>query len=429
MATANPTAPRTDLVAPLKQWVLERGILYALTQTPILTIIGGVFYHILPYTYLALTILSSLVLLPIWITYRKRVSTNPDEPVHHLYKYAVWALPAAAMFTVSRIPLHYTIGIIYWHPWYDFGNALTGGSLSSPATLFIGGALNLLQGWAMGTGFYILFKRFSLMNVILYISVWISSLYSFDFGDYSRVGLNSPPYWHASMAWAHFWMATTLWFMPRFNRVSWPSLSLRGRAGAVGAGALIVLIPTVFAQYRSATWGAPLQARIDNTAFQKASLVTVPNSATLLSTGQDAKYAFALRFGPRDYHNWFKQLRTLDASSVQVTGRLWQNGQIIAWCNTRVDSLPTANTTVVPAGFAAVVAKLKFTDIPVGCSGPATQAQSLKDNRQITVEWSAQMTLIGGREQATRQFSGNQTVLMSFGPQPGATRTLDYRAP
>jgi hypothetical protein len=429
MATAIPAAPRSSLVTPLRQWVLERGVLYALTQTPILAIIGGVFYRILPYTVLALAMLFSLVALPIWITYRKSVSTNPDEPVHHLYKYALWALPAAAMFTVSRIPLHYTIGIIYWHPWYDFGNALMGGSLSSPATLFIGGVLNLLQGWAMGTGFYILFKRFSLINVILYISVWISSLYSFDFGDYSRVGLNSPPYWHASMAWAHFWMAITLWFMARFHSIRWPSLSFNGRAATVAAGVVVVLIPTVFAQYRSATWEAPLQTRLDNAAFQKVDLVTVPNSPTLLSATQDARYAFALRFGPRDYHNWFKQLRTLDASSVQVTGRLWQNGQVIAWCATRMDSLPTANTAVVPAGFSALVAKMRFTDIPVTCNGPAAQAQTLKESPQITVEWNAQLTLIGGRETRTRQFSGNQAVLMSISTQPGEARTLDIRTP
>jgi hypothetical protein len=35
------------------------------------------------------------------------------------------------------------------------------------------------------------------------------------------------------------------------------------------------------------------------------------------------------------------------------------------------------------------------------------------------------MMLIGGREQETRQFSGNQTVLMSFSSQPGASRMAD----
>jgi hypothetical protein len=414
MATAIPAPPRPELLAPLRQWVLERGILYALTQTPILAIIGGLFYRILPYPFMLVPMLAAFVALPIWISYRRRVSTNPDEPVHHLHRYALWALPAAAMFSVSRIPLHYAIGIIYWHPWYDFGNALTGTPLGHLDTLAVGGLLNLIQGWAMGTGFFILFKRFSLVNVLLYISVWISSLYSFDFAMYSRVGLNSPPYWHASMAWAHFWMAITLWFMPRFTGLTWPRLATFGRAGAVGAGALIVLAPSVFAQYRATTWEFPLQTRIDNAAFSKADLVTLPNSPTLLSTGTDAKYAFALRFGPRDYHNWFKQLRTLDASAVQVTGRLWQNGQIIAWCDAHVDRLASANTAPLPEGFAAVVAKLRFTDIPVACSGPAASAQGLKGSPQISVEWSAKMTLIGGREQRTRQFSGNQAVLMSF---------------
>jgi hypothetical protein len=55
-------------------------------------------------------------------------------------------------------------------------------------------------------------------------------------------------------------------------------------------------------------------------------------------------------------------------------------------------------------------------------------AQSLKDSPQVTVEWNAQMTLIGGRERETRQFSGNQAVLMSFTSQPGA-RALDFRTP
>jgi hypothetical protein len=429
MATANPAAPRTDLVAPIKEWVLERGVLYALTQTPILAIIGGVFYHVLPYHFLVLTVFASLIGLPIWIAYRKSVSTNPDEPVHHLHKYALWALPAAGMFTVSRIPLHYTIGIIYWHPWYDFGTALTGGSLSDSTTLFVGGLLNLTQGWAMGTGFYILFKRHSLMNVMLYIAVWVSSLYSYDFATYSRVGMQSPPYWHASMAWAHFWMAMTLWFMPRLNRVTWPSLKFAGRSGVVGVGVALVLIPTVFAQYRSATWEAPLEVKLDNAAFNRVNLVTVPNSPTLLSTGTDAKYAFALRFGPRDYKNWFKQLRTLDASSIQVTGRLWQNGQIIAWCNARVDNLPTANDAVLPAGFAALVAKMKFTDIPVACTGPAAQAATLTQNSPVTVQWNAEMTLIGGREDVTRQYSGDQSLLMSFAPQVAGARGLDYRTP
>src|SRR5947207_1415528 len=79
--------------AALRQWVLERGILYALIQTPILAIIGGTpFVSLVPYPFAALPIFAAFILLPMWISYRKRVSTNPDEPVHHLHRYALFAL-------------------------------------------------------------------------------------------------------------------------------------------------------------------------------------------------------------------------------------------------------------------------------------------------------------------------------------------------
>jgi len=405
-----PTTPRPS--NPLWQWVLERGVLYVMTGTPIIAIIGGLFYRILPYPFLLVLVLVSFVALPIWITYRRRVSTNPDEPVHHLYKYGLWALAPAAMFSVSRIPLHYAIGIIYWHPWYDFGNALTGTPLGHQDTLFVGGILNLIQGWAMGLGFYILFKRHSLINVLLYIAVWISALYSFDFATYSRVGLKSPPYWHASMAWAHFWMALTLWFMPQFTTRVWPRLATRGRVGAIAILALIVVTPTVFAQWRAATWEFPRETQIDNAAFNRAAVSVVPGSLALLSTGTDAQYHFTLRIGPRDYRNWFKQMRSLDASSIRITAKLSRNGEIIAWCDTSVDRLPSANSVTLPENFAAVMKSVTYTDVPVTCNGPAAQAQSLSSSPQVNLDWAAQMILIGGREQQSKRFSGNQLVAM-----------------
>ena len=185
--SSNGDLRRQDLAPPepsvgrsLRDWVLERGVLYALIQTPIMAIIAGTpFMSVIPYTFSVLPMFAAFVILPMWIVYRKRVSTNPDEPVHHLHKYALFALAPSAMFTVVRIPLFYLMGIIYWHPWYDFGNALTGAGITGQDTLAVGGLMNAIQGWSMGMGFYILFKRHSLMNVLLYISVWISALYSF----------------------------------------------------------------------------------------------------------------------------------------------------------------------------------------------------------------------------------------------------------
>jgi hypothetical protein len=411
VAVVMPDAPRAVIPAWARDWVLERGILYAMTQTPLLAVVGGFFYRVAPYRFMLLPLIASFVALPIWISYRRRVSTNPDEPVHHLHRYALWALLPAAMFTVGRIPLFYTSGIIYWHPWYDFGHALTGSPLGQTDTLFAGGVLNALQGWSMGLGFYILFKRHSLMNVLLYIAVWVSSLYSFDFPSYSRVGMLTPAYWHASMAWGHFCMAVSLWFMPRFHRLRWPRLGRGVRAAALGLGALILITPSAFAQWRAVTWEAPLQTRIDLATFSRPNLVSLKGGPSLLSTGADAGYRFTLQFGPRDYRNWFKQERALDASSMQVTGRLWQDGRILAWCEAGVASLPSPNGIAAPEDFQPAMRAMRFTDIPVSCTGPA--AGIARAGSMVTVEWTADMTLIGGRLRESRRFDGNRVVPLS----------------
>jgi hypothetical protein len=406
--------PPVGITAVLRDWLLKRGILWGMTQTPVLAILGGVFFHIAPYPFMAIPMFCSFVALPIWIAYRKKVSTDPTEPVHNLHRYALWALVPAAMFTVSRIPLHYIMGIVYWHPWYDFGNALTGTSLSGQDTLFVGGLLNAIQGWAMGLGFYILFKRHSLINVLLYIAVWVSALYSYTFAAYSRVGLNSPPYWHASMAWAHWWMALSLWYIPVFFAKRWDGLKTGRRAVVVTIGAVLLLTPSIFAQWRAVTWEFPKQTAIDASVFARPNLVSVKDEPAVLTTGADARYAFTLRFGPRDYRNWFKQLRTVDAGDVHITGKVVQDGQTIAWCDTRVATLPTVNDIVRPLEFPAAVEATKFTDIPVNCLGPATAVAAVKSNPKITVDWSADMTLIGGRESQSKQFTGSQALPVSL---------------
>src|SRR5262249_54461246 len=163
------------------------------------------------------------------------------------------------------------------------------------------------------------------------------------------------PYWHASMAWAHFWMALTLVFMAWFATRTWPRLAVRGRVGWVAGLALIVLIPSVFAQWRAATWEFPKATGIDAAAFNRAKLVVVPGSLTRRPASPDAQYGFTLRFGPRDYQNWFKQMRSLDAGSITVTARLGGQGHTLAWCTANVDQLPSANHVTRPQDFPAVM--------------------------------------------------------------------------
>jgi len=77
-------------------------------------------------------------------------------------------------------------------------------------------------------------------------------------------------------------------------------------------------------------------------------------------------------------------------------------------------SVPSPNGIVRPLAFPAALAATKFTDIPVACRGPAAAAQALRESPQVTVDWNAQLTLIGGREHQTKQFTGTQTLPMSL---------------
>jgi len=121
-----------------------------------------------------------------------------------------------------------------------------------------------------------------------------------------------------------------LWFIPAFYARRWAGLTTGRRAAAVAIGALVLISPSVFAQWRAVTWEFPKQTAIDQGLFNRPNLVTLTGTPTLQSTGPDAQYGFALKLGPRDYKNWFKQTRTLDANDITVTGTIARNGQTIA---------------------------------------------------------------------------------------------------
>jgi hypothetical protein len=134
--------------------------------------------------------------------------------------------------------------------------------------------------------------------------------------------------------------------------------------------------------------------------------VAYDRGPTVMVAGSDAQYDYTLLVGPRSYRNYFNQVRALDAGPVRVGGRLWHDGQVIAWCSAAFDRLETPNGIESPPDFEPAMRRLQFTPVPVTCMGPAAAAVGLGRDPTVTVEWDVRMTLIGGRLERTRGYSG-----------------------
>ena len=100
----------------LSDWVVRRGVLFALVTAPLASLFLGLFRITTPrmgYLYLLL----ASIALPAWVAVRRARSTDPTEPAHHFHRYALYSLVPVAMFSLVRIPLLSLTGYVFWMPW------------------------------------------------------------------------------------------------------------------------------------------------------------------------------------------------------------------------------------------------------------------------------------------------------------------------
>lgn len=398
----------------MKDWMVKRGVLYALTQTPILAIMFGHFFRLTTYGAMMMSVVLAFVVLPAWVIHRKTVSQDPNEPVHHLAKFALWAIPTFPIFSLVRIPTHYIWDMVYWHPWYEFAANLTGLPSNTYSTLAVGGSLNAIQGFALTLGCYILFQKRSLLNALLYIVIFDCSIYSFIFPAFTRVGMNSSPRWHA-VAWgAHVFMAVAVWYSPIFFEKVLPSLTRVRRFAAVSAVALAVSIPYIFPFYRAAVWQFPTQHKIDQELFSRPNLITLARDPQLVQLdGSEARYSFALRIGPRKYSNYHRRQKSLEFEDILVNGRIKADGQTIAWCNAFTPHLPNPDEHSHEKVYYVKLSELDLVDVEVACQGPAAYAPA--SGASLSAEWEVEAHLIGDRETVVQNFSSTPQVQETVG--------------
>src|SRR5204863_140405 len=82
--------------------------------------------------------------------------TDPDEPVHHLHKYALYALAPYVVYGLAREVGYYVVHVPFWSTWYSFGNRLTGQPVNQYPSLISGTILHSLQGYVLALGFYLI---------------------------------------------------------------------------------------------------------------------------------------------------------------------------------------------------------------------------------------------------------------------------------
>jgi hypothetical protein len=400
-------APASSILGPLRAWILERGILFAFLQAPIAALFVGFLLRSTTLPLATFLVFVSFALYPVWVSYRKSVSDDPTEPVHFLPRYALYALLPYAMFSIIRIPAHLLFGTVYWQLWYGFGAQLTGQPPGQLPSLAAGMVLYSIQGLGLAMSYYVLFKRHSLLNALLFMGVFLPALFSYIFPVFSLPGARPNATWYVVHWVSHFAMALTAWYMPRLWTSTWPRLGAR-RAAALIAFVLLFASPYGFALARAGLWQFQQQRRIDQAVFSRSPLLVLHDGPEMTVGAGGADYRFTLRFGPRSYTTYAHAAKALDAGPVDVAGRLAHGTQTIAWCSGHVRKLGTPNTLRGPQEFARALERLQYVDVPVDCVGPAAAATRLTSGTPVEVQWTADLDLIGDRSQQRRRLTGDQ---------------------
>lgn len=406
-------APAEGAVLPLAavaDWIVKRGVLFLLLFSPVSALFLGLM-GLVPTSVGYLVLLLAFLALPVWVAWRRSVSTDPSEPAFHLHRYMLYALFPYVVFSVVRIPIFYLFGLVYWGPWQTFGFGVTGYPVGFYPSLLSGAVLYSLQGFALAMGFYVLFQRPTLLNGLLYFFVFISSLYSFVFPVMLLRGSQPGLPFHFTNYWAHFWMGLTAVLMPVLFLKIWPTLRLGARVLLVAGLAVIWLTPYAFAFGQANLWQFGTQERLEQAAFDAITL-DVGSLATLAIAGDQARYSLDLRFGPREYVTYSHSHKAIGANDVAISGELIAQGAPIAWCSGAEGALPGLAGVRDPEKYFPALERINYTSIPVTCFGSAAAANGISANAPLTFEYIARMNLTGERTTAPHAFSGSaQTVV------------------
>jgi hypothetical protein len=408
-----------SITARLRRWFLQRGVLYGLTQTPMIALMVGFIFKWISYPLATVfLVLPTVFLLPAWILYRRRVSSDPDEPANQFPRLALWAVFPVIVFDLARIPMHYALGNVFWGTWFDFGSSLTGQPPSHWSSLLAGTFLHIFQGYVLALGYYILFRRASLLSALGYLFVFLSVIYSWQFPRYVILG-PTPFKWYFVIWWAHLWFALAAWAVPRLDTVRLRERLHRSATAWTAAVVAIALAAATFGFvfWRVDTWQFPRQDATDSGAFTQLAIAPNPGIVIMAAdTSGEAEYRMTFRLGPRDYKNFMGTRENLGAGTLRITGDIADPDGPIAFCADTIPLIPSASALATPTTFAADVKQMDYTSIPVTCVGPAASLAALHAGSaaaEVHLRWTATATVDADRDSAPKSFTGSQAASLA----------------
>ncbi|MGH2751113.1 MAG: hypothetical protein ACRDK3_09625 [Actinomycetota bacterium] len=239
-------------MGPALHWLQKRGVLYLLTQAPMIAFIVG---YLLGWTsFLVASVASFVVLLlglPLWVRYRLERTRDPHYPARRAGRFALMALVPVAVYDFVRVPNFYLLDSPYWDRWFDFGHELIGAPPESWAALVAGTLVHYLQGWSLAFGFYVLWPRHVLPGALVYLFGFLTITYVGMFVRYA--GSEPTASFVYKVGWDHFWMAVAAWGMAKLVERPTRRPSLAAAPAAYALGAIACLTPFAFAFWQAAS--------------------------------------------------------------------------------------------------------------------------------------------------------------------------------
>ena len=140
-------------------WMAKRGVLLVFLQMPVAALIVGYVLGLISFPVASFAVFVSSAAFPAWVSYRTTISNDPDEPVHHMHRYALHALASVAAFTIALIPVFFAAGVAFWRLWSDLGAELTGEPAAGSWSLVAGVVVYGLVATCLAISYFVLVGR------------------------------------------------------------------------------------------------------------------------------------------------------------------------------------------------------------------------------------------------------------------------------